>query len=77
MKIKMIKDSAGMANSIGSVSMTYEAGVTYDMTEDWQKGIAQVFINEGWAEEIGKIEKKVVKPKETKEEKPKKKTKKG
>ena len=72
MKIKMTKDSAGMANSMGSVSMTYEAGVTYEMKEEWQKGIAKVFVNEGWAEEIASIEKKVVKPTETKVEKPKK-----
>ena len=74
----MIKDSAGAGNETGSVGITYEAGQTYKMEAPWQKAIAQVFINEGWAEEIGKIEKKVVEPTETKkEEKPKKKSKKG
>ena len=69
MKIKMLKDSAGAGNQMGSVSITYEAGQTYEMKEGWQKGIADVFINEGWAEEIKSIEKKVVKPTETKKEK--------
>ena len=69
MKIKMLKDSAGAGNKMGSVSITYEAGQNYEMKEDWQKGIAKFFIDEGWAEEIESREKKVIKPTETKKEK--------
>ena len=49
--------------------MTYEAGITYDMNEDWSKALGDKFIENGVAEEIGKIEKKIVKPKETKKSK--------
>ena len=73
MKIKMLKDKAGTANAIGSVSMTYEAGVTYDMEDGWGKALAETFIDGGYAEAVGKIEKKVVKPKETKKVKSEKK----
>jgi hypothetical protein len=67
MNIKMKKTSHGSANNLGSVGMDYIAGQTYAMTEDWQKAIANVFVNEGWAEEVGiKIEKKVVSSTETK-----------
>ena len=68
MKIKMLQNKAATANKTGSVSMTYEAGVTYDMNEDWSKALGDKFIENGVAEEIGKIEKKIVKPKETKKE---------
>jgi len=67
MKIKMTKTMVGSANNMGSVSMKYEAGQEYMMTADWQKTIAQVFIDLGSAELIGeKIEKKIVSPTETK-----------
>ena len=69
MKIKMLQDKAATANSTGSISMTYEAGITYDMNEDWSKALGDKFIENGVAEEIGKIEKKIVKPKETKKSK--------
>ena len=62
----MLQDKAGKANAIGSISMTYEKGITYDMNEDWAKALANAWIENGVAEEIGKIEKKIVKPKETK-----------
>tara|TARA_R100000773_G_C4193985_1_gene98836 strand:- start:548 stop:799 length:252 start_codon:yes stop_codon:yes gene_type:complete len=68
MKIKMLKDKAATANQVGSISMTYEKGVTYDMNETWSKNMANTWIENGVAEEIGKIEKKIVKPKETKKE---------
>jgi len=47
--IKMIQDSKGMANKNGNVSMVYNSGKIYNMKEDWQKPLAEVFINEGWA----------------------------
>ena len=68
MKIKMLKDKAGTANAIGSISMTYEKGVTYDMNDSWAKVLANTWIENGVAEEIGKIENKIVKPKETKKQ---------
>ena len=68
MKVKMLQDKAGTANAIGSISMTYEKGVTYDMNESWAKVLASTWIENGVAEEIGKIEKKIVKPKETKKQ---------
>ena len=68
MKIKMLQDKAATANQAGSISMTYEKGVTYDMNESWSKNMANTWIENGVAEEIGKIEKKIVKPKETKKE---------
>ena len=64
----MLQDKAGTANAIGSISMTYEKGVTYDMNESWAKALANTWIENGVAEEIGKIEKKIVKPKETKKQ---------
>ena len=55
MKIKMLKDKAGTANAIGSVSITYEAGVTYEMNDDWAKNLADKYIANGDAEEIKAI----------------------
>jgi len=67
MKIKMLKTMIGSANNIGSISMEYDAGKEYMMSADWQKTIAQVFIDNNGAELVGeKIEKKVVAPTETK-----------
>jgi hypothetical protein len=75
MKIKMLKDKAGTANAIGSVSITYEAGVTYEMNDDWAKNLADKYIANGDAEEIKAIEKKIVKPTQTKVQKKEVKTK--
>jgi len=67
MKIKMLKTMSGSANNIGSVSMEYIAGQDYMMTADWQKAIAQVFIDNNGAELVGEtIQKKVVAPTEIK-----------
>jgi len=67
MKIKMLKTMNGASNSMGSLSMQYMAGQDYMMASDWQKTIAQVFIDNNGAELIGdKIEKKVVAPTEIK-----------
>jgi len=69
MKIKMLKDKAGTANAIGSICITYEAGATYEMNDVWAKNLADKYIANGDAEEIKDIEKKVVKPTQTKVEK--------
>jgi len=67
MKIRMTRTTHATANHNGTIGMDYVEGQTYEMNELWQSNIAQVFINEGWAEEIGGgIEKKVVAPKEIK-----------
>ena len=71
----MLKDKAGTANAIGSVSITYEAGVTYEMNDDWAKNLADKYIANGDAEEIKAIEKKIVKPTQTKVQKKEVKTK--
>ena len=64
----MLQDKAATANQAGSISITYEKGVTYDMNEAWSKNMAGTWIENGIAEEINKIEKKIVEPKETKKE---------
>lgn len=67
MRIKMLKTSIGSATVLGNKTMDYTEGETYTMSAEWQQGIAQTFIQQGWAEEIGtKVEKKVVAPTETK-----------
>jgi len=66
MQIKMLKTSIGSSTVLGNMTMDYVEGETYTMTQDWQKGVANTFIQQGWAEEINKTEKKVVAPTETK-----------
>tara|TARA_R110000823_G_scaffold109303_2_gene229006 strand:- start:143 stop:448 length:306 start_codon:yes stop_codon:yes gene_type:complete len=67
MKIKMTKTMCGASNNIGSKSMDYMSGITYDMSADWQKIIAQVFIDNDGAELIGEtISTKVDSPTEIK-----------
>ena len=66
MIIKMKKTSIGSSTMLGNMTMDYVEGSTYHMMQDWQKGIAQTFIQQGWAEEINKTEKKVVAPTEIK-----------
>jgi hypothetical protein len=75
MKIKMLKNKAGTGNAIGSVCITYEAGVTYEMNDVWAKNLADKYIANGDAEEIKAIEKKIVKPTQTKVQKKEVKTK--
>ena len=71
MKILMSKTMAGTANREGTATMSYEAGQSYSMAEPWQKELAQVFVDNGWAD----VETKVVKPAETKKKAaPKKRT---
>jgi len=67
MKIKMLKSMNGASNQIGSMTMQYIVGQEYIMADEWQKTIAQVFIDNDGAELVGgTIEKKVVAPTEIK-----------
>ena len=68
MKIKMKATVNGSANPEGSSSMSYKAGVEYDMSQDWQMKLATILLNNGDAEKsvkdtakkvITKLEKKV------------------
>ena len=59
MKIKMNQSVKASANAEGSVSMTYEAGQEYDMTN--KMNIATILLNAGQADKaIAKTEKKVI-----------------
>ena len=67
MKIKMTKTMCGSSNSIGNISMDYISGNNYDMSADWQKIIAQVFIDNNGAKLIGEtISTKIDSPTEIK-----------
>ena len=67
MQIKMLKTSIGSATALGNKTMDYVEGETYTMMEDWQKVVANTFIQQGWAQEVGgKKEMKVDAPTETK-----------
>tara|TARA_R100000734_G_C3276053_1_gene70846 strand:- start:471 stop:713 length:243 start_codon:yes stop_codon:yes gene_type:complete len=71
MKIKMKQTVKASANAEGSVSMVYESGVEYDMTN--KMNIATILMNSGQAEKaIEKTEKKVIKDMEKKTSKTKK-----
>ena len=71
MQIKMKQSMSGSANKEGTVTMTYEADQEYNMAAPWQEELAQVFVDNGWAD----VETKVVKPAETKKKAaPKKRT---
>ena len=79
MKIVMLRSMQGANSKLGNISMTYQEGETYDMSEDWQQDIATAFIpNVEAARSVSGKEKKVVEPTETQAETdaPKKKTKK-
>ena len=59
MKIKMNQSVKASANAEGSVSMIYEAGQEYDMTN--KMNIATILLNAGQADKaIAKTEKKVI-----------------
>jgi len=59
MKIKMNQSVKASANSEGSVTMIYEAGQEYDMTN--KMNIATILLNAGQADKaIAKTEKKVI-----------------
>lgn len=71
MKIFMSKTVVGTSNKEGTATMPYQAGQSYDMAKPWQEELAQVFIDNGFAD----VETKVVKPAETKKKAaPKKRT---
>lgn len=53
MKVMMIKNSVGMANSSGGQTMTYEAGKEYEGTEGWQVKTLKYFVDNGLANEVG------------------------
>ncbi len=78
MKIVMLRSMQGANSKLGNISMTYQEGETYDMSEDWQQDIANAFIEVEGAKAVSGKEKKVVEPTETQAETdaPKKKTKK-
>ena len=61
MAIKMIRQTVGVANSLGSQTRTYEAGEELSDTQEWEKARNANFLSRGLAEET-----KVVKPTETK-----------
>ena len=59
MKIKMNQSVKASANAEGSVTMTYEAGQEYDMTN--KMNIATILLNAGQADKaVAKTEKKVI-----------------
>jgi|TARA_B100000902_G_C26435094_1_gene493350 hypothetical protein len=59
MKIKMNQSVKASANAEGSVTMMYEAGQEYDMTN--KMNIATILLNAGQADKaIAKTEKKVI-----------------
>jgi len=59
MKIKMSKTIEASANKEGSVTMIYNSGEVYDMTD--KMNIATLLLNDGNAEKsIGETTKKVV-----------------
>ena len=49
----MSRTTHASSNALGNIGMDYVQGEIYEMNELWQVNIAKVFINEGWAEEIG------------------------
>lgn len=52
-KIVMIKSSIGVANEHGSQTRSYQAGEEIEIKEDWQKALAQSFLEQGVANEVG------------------------
>lgn len=52
-KIVMIKSSIGVANEHGSQTRSYQAGEELEIKEDWQKALAQSFLEQGVANEVG------------------------
>ena len=54
MKITMTQTMVGSANQVGSASMEYVRGQSYDMTMPWQIDLANVFVDNGWASEQGR-----------------------
>jgi len=69
MKIKMKATVNASSNPEGSSSMSYKAGVEYDMSQDWQMKLATILLNNGDAEKSVKdTAKKVITKLEKKDE---------
>ena len=52
-KIVMIKSSIGAANEYGSQTRNYMVGEELELKENWQKTLAQSFVDAGVANEVG------------------------
>lgn len=52
-KIIMIKTAKGTANESGSITRVYEAGEELETKEEWQKTLAESFVEQGLAEQAG------------------------
>ena len=50
MRIRMLESRLGVANAVGSRTQLYRAGEAYSMSEAWQRALAGVFVEAGWAE---------------------------
>ncbi len=53
MNIEMKRTVNGAANDAGTATKAYVKGKRYDMALPWQQDLAVVFLNEGWANEVG------------------------
>lgn len=49
----MIRSSKGASNEYGSETRVYQVGEELETKEQWQKTLAQSFLDEGSASEIG------------------------
>tara|TARA_Y100001938_G_C8057716_1_gene415404 strand:- start:393 stop:620 length:228 start_codon:yes stop_codon:yes gene_type:complete len=70
MKITMKKDMVGASNPQGTETMVYQEGKEYEMSAPWQSGIADAFVDAGFAQ----LETKVVEAEEKKKTTPRKRT---
>ena len=69
MKINMKATVNASSNPEGSSSMSYKAGVEYNMSQDWQMKLATILLNNGDAEKSVKdTAKKVITKLEKKDE---------
>lgn len=67
MKIKMKVDHVAKADDLGASTMLYKKDQEYTFTTEWQMQLGAKWIENGKAEKVGiKVEKKIVKPTETK-----------
>ena len=67
MKIKMKVDHVAKSDDLGTATMVYKKDQEYTFTTVWQMQLGAKLIENGKAEKVGiKVEKKIVKPTETK-----------
>lgn len=52
MEIRMLETRLGVANAVGSRTLLYRGGRRYRMSAPWQKALAAVFLEAGWAEAL-------------------------